>query len=541
VPPLDETPMTEQRWRRVLLCSLPALVLSGACLLPYLSKAFTIDDPFYLQQAEYIRTSPMHPTRMEVCWAFDNLCSPMAGVAANSLLMSYFLVPVVATGGHEWLAHLMQLLILWIGITATVSLAFRLGFGSFAAGAASMILAATPPVLAMASTAMPDILAMALGVIGIERLLAWRQDGKPIQGILSALALGLAAFTRMHMVLLWPCGAFLLRDDTRILDLKGWLALKTRWWPLVATALIFGIAYALTREWGIELGPTQHWVATTNIYPNLRSYLIYWILALPLGAAWLLLRILRNRRMTLWLLIALCGLAIWNTLTLPLRALLATLSAGLGLVVLIDVFLWAFRSGEKRRILCAVWLLLPLAALEYFHLPVKYLVPCAPAAALLIVSILPPERWRTAVVAGIVAGGVVLGSLMLHADTKFAEMGREAAARLIAPHVAAGQRVWLSSQWGFQWYALKAGARLLRPNDVPASGDYLARGEIEGYPETMKRLPSAEIAETYTVGGQGGRTMSAKDHAGLYSNRYGMLMWAWGSGEWNRYELWRFQ
>jgi hypothetical protein len=66
---------------------------------------------------------------------------------------------------------------------------------------------------------------------------------------------------------------------------------------------------------------------------------------------------------------------------------------------------------------------------------------------------------------------------------------------------------------------------------------------MEGWPETMKRLPSAMIVETYTVGGPGGRTMSRKDHAGLYNNNfgYGVLMWAWGSGEWNRYELWQFR
>ena len=96
--------------------------------------------------------------------------------------------------------------------------------------------------------------------------------------------------------------------------------------------------------------------------------------------------------------------------------------------------------------------------------------------------------------------GVVFSVMVLHADANFAEMGREAAARLVAPHVAAGQRVWLVSQWGFQWYALK-----------------------------------------YTIDGPGGRTMSMQDNAGLYSNYVGVLMWAWGSGEWNRYELWQFQ
>jgi len=518
---------------------LPALVLSGACLLPYLSKAYTIDDPYFLQQAQYIRVSPLHPMLAYLCWMQDNLCSAVVNMGPSNLLMSYFLVPVVATGAHEWLAHLMQLLILWLGIVATVSLAFRFGFGAFAAGAAGFILAATPPVLAMTSTAMPDVLAMTLGVIGIERLLAWRQDGKLIQGILSALALGLAAFTRLHMALLWPCAALLLRDDARIWDLKGWLTLKTRWWPLVAAVLVFGIALALTHEHASSMGPRQL-IATTNIYHNLNSYLVDWILAMPLGIAWL---VLRNWSVRPWLPIAVAVLVGWKIWTLPAHTLWTPLCAGLAIVVLIDIFLWAFQSQQQRRIFCAVCLLIPLAALIYVHLPVKYLTVCAPAAALLIGDILPGARWRTAAVASIAACGVIFGSMVLHADANFAEMGREAAARLIAPHVAAGQRVWLASQWGFQWYALKAGARLLQPKDVPVTGDYLVKGGLEGWDETMKRLPPAEIAETYTVGGPGGRTMSWKGNAGLYSNAFsfGLLMWAWGTGEWNHYELWRFQ
>jgi hypothetical protein len=64
---------------------------------------------------------------------------------------------------------------------------------------------------------------------------------------------------------------------------------------------------------------------------------------------------------------------------------------------------------------------------------------------------------------------------------------------------------------------------------------------MEGYPDTLKRLPPAVQVEAFTVGGSGGRTMSPKDGAGLYTNTYGIRMWAWGTGEWNHYELWRFQ
>jgi hypothetical protein len=276
-----------------------------------------------------------------------------------------------------------------------------------------------------------------------------------------------------------------------------------------------------------------------NAYHNLQSYLTYLIVAMPLGLAWFALR---NRRVRFWLLpIGLCLPVVWKVWIRPAPVVWTTMCAGLGAVVLVDVLVWSFQSRDQWRIACALWLLIPLVALQYHHLPVKYLVPCAPAAALLIADLLPAFRWRRAALCGIAAAGTIFGSMVLRADYQFAEMGRQAAARLIAPRVSAGHRVWFASQWGFYWYALKAGAQVLRSDDVPAPGDYLVRGEMEGYADTLKRLPPAVQIETYTISGPGGRTMSAKDGAGLYSNSYGDVMWAWGAGEWNHYELWRFQ
>lgn len=57
----------------------------------------------------------------------------------------------------------------------------------------------------------------------------------------------------------------------------------------------------------------------------------------------------------------------------------------------------------------------------------------------------------------------------------------------------------------------------------------------------MKGLPPAVLVDSLVVGGPRGRAMSRQDGAGLYTNGYGDLMWAWGSEEWNRYDLWRFR
>jgi hypothetical protein len=535
--------MSENSRRSVLLCSLPALILSAACLLPYLNKAFTIDDPVFLLQAQQIRKAPLHPMALDICWMEDTVCGPVAQYMPGNVLMSYYLVPAANLANPEWLVHLMQIIALWCGIAATVSLAFRFGFGSFAACAAGLLVAATPPVLAMASTAMPEILGMSLGVIGIERLVAWKEDGKVFNGVVSALALGLAPIARLHLVLLWPIAAVLLRDDARIFDVWGWIALpKRRWIPLMAAALVSVAALALTHEPGSGLKPPHMYLRPQKTFFNLESYQIYWIVAMPLGLAWL---VLRNRHVRFWLLpipvVPPLILKIWS----PQHATggWTLLCVGVGVVVLMDVLLCSFESRDRDpwRMACALWLLIPLVALPYIHFPVKYLVPCAPAAALLIADLLPALRWRKAALCGIVAAGAIYGGMVLRADAQFAEMPREAAKRLIAPHVAAGERVWVSSQWGLYWYAQKAGAQVLRTDDVPAPGDYLVKGQMEGYPGTLYRLPPAIQIERFTVGGPRGRTMSFKDGAGLYSNGWGNLMWAWGTGEWNHYELWRFQ
>lgn len=519
----------------VFLCSLPALLLSVACLVPYLDKAFLIDDPVFLLQAQQILKEPRHPMALDVCWVFDNLCEPVAANMPGNFLVSYFLAPIVNRPNPERLVHLMQIVMLWCGIVATVSLAFRFGFDTFAAAAAGLVLAATPPVLAMASTAMPEMLAMALSVAGLERLWSWKENGKAIDGLISALALGLAPIARLHLVLLWPVAAVLLRDDGRIFDVQSWIRLpKRRWLLLIGAAFVSCIVVALTHESGSGLKPTHMFLRPERFDYNLLSYLSYWMAAIPLGAAWL---VMRNRDVRVWLfspiLIALLllrppGARIW-------------LVAGLGAIVLMDILVGSLESQDHRRTACFLWLLLPLVAVPYIQLPVKLLVPCAPAAALLVAEILPAFRWARTALCGIVAIGTVFGSMILHADYRFAEMGRQAAERLVTPRVASGHRVWFASQWGFYWYALKAGGRVLRPNDVPAPGDYLVRGEMEGYPETLKRLPPAIEVETFSVGGPGGRTMSSRDNAGLYSNMYGIFIWRWSTGEWNHYELWQFQ
>ena len=57
----------------VLRCGAPALLLAVAVLLPYLSKAFTIDDPLFLRSAEQVLRDPLHPTAFSIVWDEDKI------------------------------------------------------------------------------------------------------------------------------------------------------------------------------------------------------------------------------------------------------------------------------------------------------------------------------------------------------------------------------------------------------------------------------------------------------------------------------------
>ena len=156
----------------VLRRSLPAILLATVLLVPFLGKAFTIDDTVFLFEARHAFGDPLHPTAFELPW--NKKPERVSAIVPTGPVMAWLLVPAVLSPNPEILAHLLQLGMVWMAILATVGLALRLGVPSAWAAAAGLLVGVAPAVLGMAGTAMPDVPAMALGVAGLERLMAWR-------------------------------------------------------------------------------------------------------------------------------------------------------------------------------------------------------------------------------------------------------------------------------------------------------------------------------------------------------------------------------
>jgi hypothetical protein len=74
--------------------ALPAIALAVICLIPYLNKAYLIDDPLFLLTARQILHDPLRPLAFEVCWVGNETCAWAYEMASGTVLGAYFLAPV---------------------------------------------------------------------------------------------------------------------------------------------------------------------------------------------------------------------------------------------------------------------------------------------------------------------------------------------------------------------------------------------------------------------------------------------------------------
>jgi len=527
----------------LLKLSLPGMLLGAALLLPFLHKAYTIDDPPFLLEARQILKTPLEPWSFPICWNQTLVCLAQAGSSGANVregLMGYVLVPVILAGGAEWPAHLIQIIfVCWVAV-GTVALALRLGYCGGQARAAGLLVVAIPPLLPMANTAMPDVLALALVLTGLERILAWKEERKWHQAALAGIAFGLAPYARPHVAVFLPLAALWLFDELGIRKAVAQLRREILLWSpiLIAAVVLVAVNYA-TRLRGVAGGAVIGAIEADNLPINLIAYFHYLTFPIPLAIVWLVV----HRRKALLLLVPPLIPVAFAYFLVPGMTVLKELQVAAvlyGMVALAHILCGYLAKRDRIGTLLGLWLLIPLSTAIYHHLPLKYMVPVLPAIVLILLRAIPTEPWRRA---QLVYGMIVLlcsgySLLLLRADLDFADYARRAAAELIAPRVAAGEKVWYAGEWGFYWYAEKAGATVANPDLVgPRPGELLAVGLMEDGDVILKHFPERELVDSRSYDSPHGRTMGYG--AGLYSNRFGLLPWRWNPRATNRYELWR--
>ncbi len=486
--------------------------------------------------ARQILKHPLHPMDFEICWNLVDYCTKAYYLTPGNTLFGYALVPTVLSGSVEWVAHLTQLVFATVAILSMTSLALRLGWGKNHAVAGALLLVALPPFLPMASTAMPDVLASAVALVAIERLAAWKHSRRWHQGLLAAFAIGLAGIARAHLALLVPLSAFFLLESLHPSAIlrqarHDWVL----WLPVLGGGIVLFTVIFATRERGLAINPPALFSGLQAIPRNLRSYLFYLCLPLPLAVAWAANRWhTAPRRLGCLLLVALAIDAF-------IPGKFSGFLAALGFVVLADLVYEFWKERDQPAFFYLLWLLVPLPVVYYGHLPIKYLLPCMPAAIFLCFTLAKALSPRMASSAAIllISGAAIYSVLILRSDAEFAEFGRSAMFELIAPHAAKGETVWYGNEFSSYWYAPLAGARLYKPGVTEAkAGDLLVVGIREGG-MVLPHFPKRSLLQTSYHHYRFGRTMW--EGKGLYTNWGGNLLWGFGDSKDDRYELWRIE
>ena len=295
------------------------------------------------------------------------------------------------------------------------------------------------------------------------------------------------------------------------------------------------------------VGGTQSLMSLGNVPSNLAAFATHWAMAIPLALPWAAVRWrLLLQRWWVWAggVAAIAGLLGAVPSPYPPYWYVAIPLAGLSVAVLWDILDSAWGRRDVAMLALGAWLLVPLVIAPYVHLPSKYLLASAPAAAILVARELSVGggSWPRWVLAFTCALGLVLGVAILRADARFSGLGREAAAKGIAPQVAVGRRVWFGGHWGFQWYAERAGARVLTLTPpFPQPGDLIVTSLRSDLTAGIQQLIFETLGASHLGRTEdrtpGGRLMS--DGAGFYSNYWGLLPWVWSDGPIDTIDLWQ--
>jgi 4-amino-4-deoxy-L-arabinose transferase-like glycosyltransferase len=447
-----------------------ALLVAGVTvilLLPFVGKAFHMDDPLFLEAARQIRSNPLDFYGFRVNWYGTE--QPMWEVTKNPPLGSFFLALASSLGGwSEIVLHLAFLLPAAAAALGTLALARRFSAQPVVAALAAV---ATPAFLVSSTNVMCDVLLVACWVWAVELWIRGIERRRFSLLLLSGVLIALAALTKYFGVALVP---LLLVDG---------LARNRRlgWWSAVLLVPI--VALAGYQIWTRNLygrGLLSDAAAYSSLIRFRSGPLLSAKIVAGLSFAGGCLAPVIFFAPWLWRIrtLALAGTAaVLLAVAARLGFLAKTLGvtgagsivqltlfglAGAGVLALAAADVWPRRDADS--ILLGLWVIgtLLFAVLFNWTVNARSLLPAAPAVGILIARRLEqqPERLRgrSLLPAAPLAGAIALALAVAWADWRLADSARIAAARLAAPGDASG-KLWFQGHWGFQHYMEARGAQ----------------------------------------------------------------------------------
>lgn len=529
-------------------CKLLLGGLTLAALLPFLNKAYDIDDPLFLWMAQQIVRHPLNPYGGMVNWA--SVAQPMWVAMQNPPLCSYYIAAVGSLAGFDEVPmHLAFLVPAVAAILGTFELAKRFCGSPMLAALLTLF---TPVFLISASHVMCDVMLLAFSMWAIVFWLAGLEREKWYLLLVSALLVSGATLTKYFGISLVPLLlVYTLVRERRHLPHLAYLTIPLL--VMLAFELITKAKYSHALFSGAMLYLRD--VAVEVRIPIQVKLLTGCSFVGGCMAATMFMASLRSAKVIVGAigLLIVVGLLFW--ICVPMAVATGTNGRGVHLqgclfatigVAILARALWDFRiNRDADSLLLLLWLVgtFAFAAFLNWSITARTVLPMAPAVSILLLrhwDRVGGSRPGSLTKLGWIGATAVISLVVAAADYSEADASRAGAHYFQKRYGRKHTRVWFQSHWGFQFYMQKWKAKPLirnapiRPGDVmiiPSNNaDYLTVAE-PAVPVEEIIWPIMPLVATFAPG----------TGAGFYSSVRGPVPWAIAQTAPARFEAFRFR
>lgn len=523
----------------------PAVIAAAyACLfLPFIGKAFHIDDLGFLEMARTVDWNPFRATS----------ASAHIFESTHTILLPYFIKFLSAMAGErEVPLHVAFLPFSALALACIGRLHARTtSADSGPVFPAVALFLSMPAFCVNAQTIMADVPSLAFLLAGMVFFVKAVEDGDDRAAAIAGLSFAVAALLAYQMLFAVPV-AFFYGKIRKRMGFRQSTALAL---PLAA----IGTWLLLVRvvHGAAPVAPSQFSAAGQGIGAEIARGLVpkifigktVFILA-TFGASLLFAYAYRKIHLNevARAVKSVSGMAAalfypvfaLSSLRFP-EAIGLSLLLSLGVMILADIVRAAVapEQDERRkgaRLLHLSWV---CAVMLYtvFLLPfgsARYVLPALPPALLLLLDVPrkePGERGRGRAAAAVIAVAFLFGLAGAYADYRYADAYRVFSGEVerFSRQQPASTTVWFIGKWGMRYYLEKAGCRLLPPNSrEPKKGDFIILAEM---PQFWK--PARQVRERMTFYASRVfrsrfplRLFNGRSNAGFYAHHWGLLPFA---------------
>jgi 4-amino-4-deoxy-L-arabinose transferase-like glycosyltransferase len=459
------------------------------CLLPFVNKAFHMDDPLFVWTAQQIQKHPLDFYGFSVNWYTTEM--PMFEVTKNPPLVSYYIAGVASLlGFNEVSLHLSFIPIAVAAALGTFYLSRRFCTNP---ALATLITIFTPAFLVSSTTLMCDMMMLAFWVWALFFWMRGIETGKKTDLLFSAILVSLAIMTKYFGITLIAllCAYAIIKKPRR----REWIA-----WFLVPLATMVLYQWLTASLYGKGLLGDVLTYATKITERPLPSFFYQGLVALAFTGGciipilfysfflWSVRMLYAGVILLLFSVVILyfspprCGIVLrnesyvrWDIIfTLSLMA-----AAGVSLLGLAWNEFYRNKSGDTLLLLCWVWGTFFFAGFVNWSINARSLLPMVPAVGILIARGMEKKTNRKRLSAfrhfAPLLPSAFITIAVTWADYSLADTARTAANVIHRDYAAAEQKIWFEGHWGFQFYMQAYGYKPvdIKTRDISA-GDIIA-------------------------------------------------------------------